>query len=405
MVYKRGKRPSFYFEAKLQNGYKQLCADTSDKRTAQRIEHMWGTLADQRAWDLLQPVVDDLAKPTTQRTHTIGRLLDWWTETKGDVAAIRRKAADVDVVALVESWYDAYKGTVKVDSAEHALAHVRHFFPAGTRRLASSVKPAWLSETLAAYPGKRNTRRKVHSSVSMFLDYLTTVRQLFPANPMNHVERPKPERSPIRFYELDDVEKIVAWQPTEQRRALFALLYGTGMEVSVSIKLMRSDFNPATKEVRSAGTKAATRDRVSRVADWAWPIVWRYMKAMTPHTPLFPGVTRWGVNFWHRQAVSDGQWEAIGRQKGHPLGRGGDAKLVKDALHLPQKFPVMCARDHWAVRALRAGTPVAVVQHQLGHGSPMLTLTKYGRFLPSGVDREKWEAAATEYEAKRREAK
>jgi len=51
--------------------------------------------------------------------------------------------------------------------------------------------------------------------------------------------------------------------------------------------------------------------------------------------------------------------------------------------------------------AARAGTPVAVIQAQLGHGSPMLTLTKYGRFLPSTADRAKWETAATEYETRR----
>lgn len=62
-----------------------------------------------------------------------------------------------------------------------------------------------------------------------------------------------------------------------------------------------------------------------------------------------------------------------------------------------------CARDHWAVRAARAGTPIAVIQAQLGHGSPMLTLTKYGRFLPSAADRETWEEAATLYEETRRQ--
>jgi hypothetical protein len=34
----------------------------------------------------------------------------------------------------------------------------------------------------------------------------------------------------------------------------------------------------------------------------------------------------------------------------------------------------------------------------------MLTLMKYGRFLPSAADREKWEEAATRYEQVRRGA-
>jgi hypothetical protein len=34
-----------------------------------------------------------------------------------------------------------------------------------------------------------------------------------------------------------------------------------------------------------------------------------------------------------------------------------------------------------------------------------LTLTKYGRFLPSSADRQKWEEAATTYEETRRQAR
>jgi integrase len=73
-----------------------------------------------------------------------------------------------------------------------------------------------------------------------------------------------------------------------------------------------------------------------------------------------------------------------------------------EGLKLANRYPLHCARDYWAVRAARAGTPIAVIQAQLGHGSPMLTLTKYGRFLPSATDRAKWEAEATRYEANRR---
>jgi len=48
-----------------------------------------------------------------------------------------------------------------------------------------------------------------------------------------------------------------------------------------------------------------------------------------------------------------------------------------------------------ATRKARAGTPIAIIQAQLGHASPVLTLSIYGRFLPSAADREAWEAKAT----------
>jgi integrase len=185
------------------------------------------------------------------------------------------------------------------------------------------------------------------------------------------------QSSPIRFYELDLVERIIAYQPTAERRALFALMYGTGIEVSVALALTRSDVWEATKEIRAAGTKAHSRDRVCRVADWAWDGVWGHCRAVFPGASLWPTAwNRWTLSDWHRQTT--------------------------DGLGLQQRFPLHCARDHWAVRAARAGTPIAVMQAQLGHGSPMLTLTKYGRFQPSASDRAKWEQEATKYEVARR---
>ena len=53
---------------------------------------------------------------------------------------------------------------------------------------------------------------------------------------------------------------------------------------------------------------------------------------------------------------------------------------------------------------MRAGTPVALVAAQLGHGTPMLCLTKYGRFLPTAADRARWEQATAKVEAERRKA-
>ncbi len=228
--------------------------------------------------------------------------------------------------------------------------------------------------------------RKVHSSWSQFFAYCTDVKGLYPANPMAKVTRPSVQGSPIRFYELDVVEKIVGYQPTAERRALFALLYGTGIEVSVALVLTRADVWEATKEIRAAGTKAHSRDRVCRVADWAWEMVWEHCRLKLPGALLWPAWNRWTVSDWHREAT-------------------GYDEETKTGLKLSQAFPLHCARDHWAVRAARAGTPVAVIQAQLGHGSPVLTLTKYGRFLPSTADRAKWEEAATTYERMRREAK
>jgi integrase len=72
-------------------------------------------------------------------------------------------------------------------------------------------------------------------------------------------------------------------------------------------------------------------------------------------------------------------------------------------LKLPQVLRLHAARHHWAVTNLRAGVPVAVVQHQLGHSSASITLNTYGAFLPSAADREHWRAKLAEAERKRAE--
>jgi integrase len=379
MVYRRldkksGKvRPGWTFMARTQTGWKQIGTGTNNKMLSAKVAGMWETLAkEHRAWDILGRVMGGQLG--------ILQLYDLWTECRWDVHGIRRRLNDTNLAPLVSEWHAVYaRSGPKDDSVAHALTHIRALIPEDGTRLASTVTVEWLTERLFAYPGKPNTLRKVHSSWTQFFAYCTDVKSLYTVNPMNTVTRPAEQKSPIRFYELDVVERIIAYQPTAERRALFALMYGTGIEVSVALALTRADIWETSKEIRAAGTKAHSRDRVCRVADWAWKAVWGHSKAVLPGAPLWPATwNRWTVSDWHRETVG------------------------AEGLNLPQQHPLHCARDHWAVRAARAGTPIAVIQAQLGHGSPMLTLTKYGRFLPSASDRAKWEKEATRYEISRR---
>jgi len=137
------------------------------------------------------------------------------------------------------------------------------------------------------------------------------------------------------------------------RRALFALLYGTGAEVSVALKLNRGEADFVAKEIRAAGTKTHTRDRMARVADWAWPIFWGYAKGHLPTARLWrETLTRFTVSDWHRETGKE--------------------------LKLPV-YPLKNARHHWAVMRIRAGVPIHTLQAQLGHSPAKLTVDSYGR--------------------------
>jgi integrase len=372
-VFKRGRRPSYYFTGKTRFGWLQLCTHTPDKRLAAKIEAMWVELAEeQRAWDVLGRVF--------AKQLPIGDLYDLWRESQRDVHELRRRLEDSNVEPLVAEFLTVYANKVRPDTLAHVKHHLRWLLPDGEPRPASLCTADWLTQRLAAYKGKRNTLRKVHADWSSFFSYCVKPKKVFRTNPMEDVERPPLEKSPIRFYEMDTIERIVDWQPSPARRAMFAILYGGAPDVSTALPLMRSDLLPATKECRAPGTKASARDRVIRLDDWAWERLWGYAKDLLPTARLFPDSwTRHQVHDWHSLAIKE--------------------------LKINPKYPPRFSRHAWAVRHLRAGVPLKVVQVQLGHATPQMTLAIYGQFIPSGADRDHWQQQTAAFEQRRREAK
>jgi integrase len=185
---------------------------------------------------------------------------------------------------------------------------------------------------------------------------------------MHEVPRPKPYRPPVRFYEPEEVKKIIEAAPSAAMRALWSLMYGSGAEITPSLKLRRRDFIEAKKEVRIRATKERSRDRVVRVGDAHWPHVKAHLATLKPADMVWPGWRRWWPPEAHRTAVTD---------------------LGLDPL------PLYCSRHHWAACRVRIGTPIPVIQHQLGHSSPRQTLEVYSRFVPASDDRERWEKLLT----------
>ncbi len=247
MTFRRKGRPTWFFQAKTRHGWKSLSTRTPDKRLADKIEAMWETLAgDFRAWDCLEPVLCGQVQ--------IGALYDLWRDSGRKVEALRRLLNDVNLEPLVEDFMAVHKSKVAADTLAHITAHLRTLLPEGEPFQRSRATVETLTAALYEYKGAPGTLRKVHSDWSGFFAYCTDVRGLYERNPMERVARPPASKPLVRFFELDVVERIVAWQPTEERRALFALLYGTGMEISVALTLTRADLDANRKEIRAAGT-------------------------------------------------------------------------------------------------------------------------------------------------------
>lgn len=101
------------------------------------------------------------------------------------------------------------------------------------------------------------------------------------SNVVRDVQAPPMKRPKAVEIDLADVKRIVDGAPCPFR-PLFALLYGAGVEMSAALTCVESDVDTQRREVCARATKAHTRDRVVRVAEWAWPYVEQHLATLTP---------------------------------------------------------------------------------------------------------------------------
>jgi integrase len=364
MSFKRKGSALYYFQGRTQDGYTRLSTGTDRKALALEVERMWQKLAvGHRAWDVLQAVLD--------RRLGIGALYDRWQAARQDVEAIRRDLEDVDLARFVESFGAVY-GLSRPKAVAKTLRRLRWLIPEGQPLPRSAVTREYLLAKLHDYrdehgqPVCANTLRRVHSAWSVFFAYLVE-REVFEDNPMAKVGRPAATEPPIGYYELETVKRLVAGAPTQELRAAFALAYGGALELGAILALRREQVHESTQEVHAPGTKTYRRDRTVAVSAWAWPYIAAVLKDKLPTAYLFPDQWRKDpsvVSKLHKRAVKD--------------------------MKLAPTLTLHHARHHWAVTHLRAGMPVALVQAQLGHSTPVLTLKVYGAFMPQGADRAHW---------------
>ena len=390
MVYKRARRDAWFVAVPTRTGRVKRSTGTEHRGTAKAIERMLIDLgpSGQRAWDLL-----DLVEANSL---SLGDLFDAYRYN--DLDGLRERLKDVDLEPHVASWELWLADRVRADTARHYVSHVRTLIPNGTPFLRSAlVTPAitaWLNsrtklpqkrrrrptasrrrEDAPAAPVSGSTRRKYLAAMQSFAKYLVSIG-LLPTNPTRDIEAPPPSAPRVVELELSDVKRIVdgADRPYQ---ALFALLYGAGVEISAALTCVESDVDSPRREVRARGTKAHTRDRVVRVAEWAWPYLERHLETLTPGERLFRGIHRWAVGDAHRN------------------------RLV--ALGLPH-HRVHDARHFYAIRAVRAGTPYELVARQLGHADVQMVARVYGRFAPRSDERDRWEKIAAKQDAARERA-
>jgi integrase len=354
------------YTAKVPKGdgtWRGVSTGTADGRTARRMQEMIEALGVRgaRAWDVLDKVHDG--------SLTLASLYDHWRDAGRDVDTLRQNLANADLEPMVEAYLKA--ATCSEDTKDHYRALIRRMMPEGNVFPVSRLNTAIVQKTIDDLKGSPATKRKAGAAIRSFCNWLIA-RGVIVVNPVRNVRLPRAGRPRTLYLETADAIRLADAQ-AHPYREFSALLAGTGIEVSVAMKLRKRDVDTENREIRAAGTKTYSRDRIVRVADWAWPYVLDALKGKFPDSLLFDGIpNRWTAGDVHRAAIKK-------LEKKFPVFKG---------------YTMRDARHTYAVRAVRAGTPADIIARQLGHATPTLLLTVYGRFAPSQDERSKWERIA-----------
>ena len=362
-----------------------LSTGTRDPITARKMQGMLDELGPkgERAQDVIDALI-------TGRL-TVPALYDLWRVTNRDIGAIRSRLADIDLEPLVATWHDVQLAEKSSDTASHYLHHVRSLIPKAKPFNRSQLTPERLQQWLDELDASSATKRKAGAAMSSFTAWLAR-RKLAQANLMRDVSMPAAGKPRIHYLETEEAIELANAQP-EPYRSFSALLAGTGIEVSVALNLRRRDVDVKHREIRAAGTKTHSRDRVVRVAEWAWLYVMSRVTGKLPDAKLFPDIPdRWCARDAHVMAIN-----------GRAAAEGVAA--VEGLAKRSATFKGYTMRDQrhtFAVRAIRAGTPAELVARQLGHANAVLVHKVYGRFSPSQEERAKWELIATAQDLERK---
>jgi integrase len=363
-------------------------AKTADKELVKAYQQMVDEFGP-RGKDA-QPILDTLIT----RDYTVPELYKLWLSSGRNMRRLRAKLNDVDVSLELEAWekwVESRASGISADTAAHYIKHVRQGIPKGKPFLRSRFTSENIQKMLDKMSDSAPaTVRKAGAGFSSAARFLRK-RGVIKAKVMNDVDLPKAADPRDLWLETADALRLAEKQD-EPYRTLSALMAGSGVEVSAALRMRRRDVDVKNREIQAPGTKNYNRNRFVRVADWAWPFLEARLKGLLPDARIFHEVpNRWRAGDVHRAAIGEparaGQ-EATGLLKEFPIYRG---------------YTMRDSRHTYAVRAVKAGTPLELVAKQLGHKDVSMVIKVYGKYAPRQDERAKWERIAAAQDAERKE--
>jgi integrase len=289
--------------------WRMRTTSTRDPVTAKRMQRMVDDLGPRgaRAQDLLDRVLEG--------TLSLAELYDRWIACDHDIERLREQLADVDLEPLIKDWIKAISGSVGDDTLKHYVHHVRNFIPEGKPFPRSNFVSDRIQHHIDELDASSATKRKVGAAISSFAGLLRR-RRILTGKVMRDVELPPAGKPRIHYLETPEAKALADAQP-HPYSAFSALLAGSGIEVTVALGLRRRDVDLKHREIRAAGTKTHSRDRIVRVAEWAWEYVEPLLPGLLPDARLFTGIPdRWYARDVHVAAI-----------KGKPAGEDSPAVI------------------------------------------------------------------------------
>lgn len=324
-----------------------------DKDTAKAMERMLKSLRDTDETTILRAIID--------KRRTVAQVYAAWPH---GLKELKASLNDRDIEPLVSKWQATIASKYATgDTAQQYYRQVRSLIAEGEAFPLSHLTVERIEAWLYALAVASGTKLRYHAAMSSFCDYLKRTG-VIERNPMRDVPSPKPSAPRVRYLSLPDVLRLVRGQ-AQPFRAAEALSH-CGLELSAIRRVRKRDVNEARHTVRAKGTKAESRDRICYVPDWAWGFVVEAMKDLHPDALLVP-YSRTPIDRSHREAC--------------------EALKIED-------YRFHDGRHSYAVRMIRAGTPMELVARQLGHTDLRQVMRCYGRFRPTEDDAARWEKIA-----------
>jgi integrase len=345
-AFKRGKQGFLSIYVPLRDGWAQRSLGTDDTAFAREVVAMLRTMHRRwRAYDVLAAVADGrVTWDEVVALHDTGR---------AGLLALREALADVVLADHVEPWLAALLADGKSASTTDYYRRLLTQYTAA-HPMRSSFNADTVRAFVRAYRGQSSTRRVVLYAIRSFARYLSE-RKLVDWRVLDPVQPPKKGAPRLHYRDAATDAAICRAADTPELRCYFALIHGSGAEVSATLAMRRRDVHDARLRIDVLGTKTPKRRRHDVALDaWALPFVLPHLAGKHPEAALFPGLTRRQVQEAHR----------VTRER---LG-------IRD-------YTLRDARHSVAIRMRRDGDSFEAIAARLGNTVAVVHAT-YARFQP-----------------------